>query len=172
MIGTARRRRGTTLIEMLALITVLSILLGLCGGMIHLLMKLDRSGRVASDEAADLARLARDFRSDVHASTPAGPTTPAPDRLDLTLDGRTVEYQVRPGDVLRTLRDGDKIRRRETYRRPARASVRFALATDGTPPMASIVVDREGGGKDGSLYRDLRIDAVIGSDRRFSPRPE
>ena len=165
-----RRRPGTTLIEILATLTILSLLLGLCGGMIHLLLKLDRSGRTTSDEAADLVRLARDFRADVHAATT--PKSDKPDRLDLAVGvGRTIEYQARPADILRTVREGDKIRHRETYRRPARSSVRFTLTADGSPPLAAVVIDRPLNGTDGSLYHDLRIEAAVGSDSRYSARP-
>ena len=68
-----RRRRGYALIEVMVVITITAVMLGLCAGMIHLLMRLDRSGRSTAEEAADLARLARDFRADAHASSPVDP---------------------------------------------------------------------------------------------------
>ncbi len=165
------RRRGFTLIEMVAVITILGTLLGLCAGTIHLLMRLDRSGRAASEEAADLARLARDFLGDAHAAPPTDPAGRSPDRMTLDLgDGRTVEYQVRPGDLLRTAREGDKVRRREVYRRPSRTSARLDVTPDGPRSIAALILDRPADGPDGSLYRDYRIEAELGKDRRFIPR--
>ena len=91
------RRQGYALIEVLVLITVVAVMLTLCAGMIHLLMKLDRAGRSATEVANDLASLARDFRQDAHASTTLEPPERAPERIRLTIDnGRTIEYEIRP----------------------------------------------------------------------------
>ena len=166
-------RSGYALVELLVVLTVASVMLTLCAGMIHLLLKLDRSGRTASETAADLARLARDFRADAHAAAPIVPPIRAADRLALSLDGgKTVEYQVRPLDILRTLREGDKVRRYETYRRPSRSSAAIEVRAEGHRPFASLVVDRPSDGRDDSLYRDYRIEAELGKDRRINPRPE
>ena len=168
-----RRRHGFALIELLVVITVAGVLLTLCAGTIHLLLKLDRSGRTASEEAADLARLARDFRADAHASTKPEPTALAADRLTLSLDGgRMVEYLVRPLDILRTLREGDKVRHLESYRRPARTSVRPEIDRSGPRPFVVLVIDRPPDGRDDSSYHDHRIVAELGKDRRLNPRPE
>jgi prepilin-type N-terminal cleavage/methylation domain-containing protein len=166
-------RRGYALIEVLVVLTVAAVMLTLCAGMVHLLLKLDRSGRAASEEAADLTRLAHDFRADIHAAEPATPPARAADRWTLSLDGgKTVEYQVRPRDVLRTLREGDKVRRHETYRRPPRASVSIEVGHDGPRSLASLVVDRPPDGQADSLYRDYRIEAELSRDRRINPRPQ
>jgi hypothetical protein len=154
-------------------LTVAAVMLTLCAGTIHLLLKLDRSGRTASEEATDLARLAHDFRADVHSAVPVAPPARAADRTTLSLDGgKTVEYQVRSRDVLRTEREGDKVRRYETYRRPSRAAVTIDIKTEGRRPFASLIVDRPADGRDDSLYRDYRIEAELGKDRRINPRPE
>ncbi len=173
MIAASRREpRGYALIELLVLITVVAVILGLCGGLIHLLMKLDRGVRAGSDQAADMARLARDFRADAHAATPSDqPDARTPGRLALGLAaGRSVEYLARAADILRTVREGDKVRRRETYRRPARSAVRFDLTREGSTAFVSLILDRPAGGPDGPADRDLRIDAALGKDGRFAPR--
>ena len=167
------RRRGYALIEVLVLITVVTAMLTLCAGMIHLLMRLDRAGRLAADVANDLDRLTHDFRDDAHASATLDPPAQTPERLTLKIpDGRTVEYQVRPGDVLRTVRQGEKVRRFEVYRRPARASVRIDLTSDGPRRFAALVIDRPPDGQADSQYRDYRIEAELGKDRRLSPSSE
>jgi type II secretory pathway component PulJ len=168
---TTRRRPGYALIELLVVMTVTAVMLGLCAGMIHLLMRLDRSGRTASDESADLARLARDFRADVHASSKDPGRSN--DRMTLTIDGGpTVEYQARPHDILRTVRDGEKVRRFETYRRPARTSITYQLDSAGPRPIAILTIDRPSDARDDSSYRDYRIEAELGKDRRLNPRAE
>jgi prepilin-type N-terminal cleavage/methylation domain-containing protein len=167
------RRAGITLIELMIAITVTGILLALAAGMIHLLLKLDRGGRTASEEASDLARLARDFRADAHASAKAQPAAIAPDRLRLELEGsRAVEYEVKPDVVARTATDGAKVLKRETYRRPPRTSVRWEIEADGPRPLAVLVVDRPPDGRDESSYRDRRVVAELGRDRRLNPRSE
>ena len=169
----ARRRPGYALIELLVLITAMTVMLGLCAGMIHLLLKLDRVGLTASDEAADMARLGHDFRADAHAAPPEGPRTKTDDKFTLTIaPGQAVDYEIRPGDILRTARDGDKVRRRETYRRPERSSVRFELTTDGPSPIASLIIAGERGENESRPGREFRIDAAIGLDRRHAPRAE
>jgi hypothetical protein len=170
---TARNRPAYALVELLVVLTVVAVLLTLCAGMLHLLMKLDRSGRTASDESADLARLARDFRADAHSSSTVDPGGRSTERLTLPMDGgRTVEYQVRPRDVLRTIREGEKVRRFETYRRPARTSVRLDVEKVGARSFATLLVDRPPDGRDDAFYRDLRVEAELGRDLRLNPRAE
>ena len=169
----ARRRVGFALIELLVVITITAVILGLCAGMIHLLLKLDRSGREALERSSDLARLARDFRADAHASARFEPIESSEDRLILGLDGgRTVEYRARPGDILRTVRDGDRARHFETYRRPARASVRYARDGDGPGSFLILTIDRPRDGRDDPSFRDYRIEAELGKARRLNLRPE
>ena len=74
--------------------------------------------------------------------------------------------------MLRTLREGDKVRRFETYRTPPRASVRIDVTADGSRPFAALILDRPADGRDDSLYRDYRIEAELGKDRRLTPRAE
>jgi prepilin-type N-terminal cleavage/methylation domain-containing protein len=169
-----RRRAGYALIELLVVLTVTAIILTLSAGMIHLLLKLERSSRTASERANDLARLGRDFRADAHASAPVESIRFADHGVTLTLDGgRTVEYQVREGDILRTVREGDKVRRFETYRRPARASVRFSTIDKDIPrPFLALIIDRPTDARDDSSYRDYRIEAELGKDHRLNPRAE
>ncbi len=165
------RRRGYALIEMVLVISLTALLLSLCAGMIHLLLKLDRAGRSTASEAADLARLARDFRADAHASQ-ADPDGRSAEKLTLAgAGGRTVEYLVRPRDLLRTVREGDKVRAFETYRTPPRASVRIEVG-DGPRPFATVILDRPAEGPDNNLYRDYRIEAELARDRRLNPRAE
>ncbi len=154
------RRSGYALIEVLVLISLVTVMLGLCAGIIHLLLKLDRGGRASSELAADLSRLATDFRVDAHAAVSI-------EKMTLKLpDGRTVEYLVRPGDIVRTLRQGDKVKHYDLYRRPTNADVRIESSRDGATTFASLVIDRPLDGKEDSLYRDFRIEAELGQDQR------
>jgi prepilin-type N-terminal cleavage/methylation domain-containing protein len=167
------RKRGYALVEVLVVMTIVATMLALCAGMIHLLLKLDRANRSASEVAADLSRLAVDFREDAHASTSLDPTVQPADRLTLPIaDKKTVEYQVRPNDVLRTVRQGEKVRRYEVYRTPSRAVVRFERTSIGPRPFLSLVIDRPLDGREDSLYRNYRIEAELGKVRRMTSGAE
>jgi prepilin-type N-terminal cleavage/methylation domain-containing protein len=167
-----RHRTGYALVELLVVMTVMAVLLTLAAGMIHLLMKLDRSGRAAFDESADLIRLSRDFRADAHASKP-NPVQVADERLLLTLEGgRTVEYLARPREILRTLHEGEKVRSYETYRRPARSTVKFRIDGTSPTPFLSLTIDRPADSRDPTIDRDHRIEAELGKDLRINPRAE
>src|SRR5258708_12634438 len=63
-----QRRRGTTLVELLVVITVAAIMLGLSVTAIHLLLGAEHEASRSTRYAASLARLAQAFRDDIHAS--------------------------------------------------------------------------------------------------------
>ena len=166
------RQRGFSLVELLATITVLTILLGLCAGLIRVLLKLDQSGRDAMVASADAARLARDFRTDAHQGTGSTPPTPAPDRIGwTTTEDARVSYQIRPHDILREATRAGKVVRRELYRLPSRATARFEATTAAGPVLLSIVMDREAHPASGFAAAD-RIDAEFGRiDRLIARKP-
>ena len=164
-----RFRRGYSLIELITVLTVLVILLSLCAGMIHSLMKLDRAGREALDEAADMARLSTDFRADFHAANQQDVVLSAPDHLIWNgAENRTVEYVVRRNDILRSVRLGSKIRHSETYRKPVKVSIRFERNNQGASHFIRVYLDREVANANGSLYQDFRIDAELGRNLRLT----
>ena len=157
------RRPGYALVELIAVITVITVILGLCAGMIHQLVKLDR----------DHPRL----RSTSRTTSPAWPPTSGPTSTARTqppsapmfacsslTDGLMVEYRILEREIARTVRQGDKIRHRESYRRPRHTSARM----ENTDGFLIIRLDRDPSGQVGSLYRDFRIEAELGRDRRLS----
>lgn len=166
-------RRGFSLVELMTTITVLTILLGLCAGLIRLLLKLDQSGRDAMTTASDQVRLARTFREDAHRSTATNLPVIEPNHLILSMpDDFKAEYTVRPSDVLRELRQGDRVRHREVYRLPARASVRFEASVEAGRSLLSIRVHREISPTSGTLEQDERTDAEVGRvDRLIARKP-
>ena len=116
MIVKRRRstRRGFTLVEMIVVIGGITIILGLCAGLLHTLLRLDRSGRESLNDTNTLARLARQFRQDVRASRAAKPGDAG--SLALTRpDGPDVSYRVQGARLVREERAGEKVVRREAY---------------------------------------------------------
>ena len=55
---------GFTLIETVLVVGAISVILGLCGGLLHVMLRLDRAGRAHLVETATVGRLARQFRQD------------------------------------------------------------------------------------------------------------
>lgn len=168
----AGRRGGYALIEMMVTMTVLAALLGVCAGTLHLLMRLDRAGRAAGDEAADLFRLARDFRADAHRAVNAEAPAASSERFAFALpDGRAVAYEVRPGDLLRTVKQGERVVGRETYRRSPRGSVAFDVdRQSGSPPFAILRIGRTPEGLPDGPARVQEIVAEFARDRRQAGR--
>jgi hypothetical protein len=169
------RRRGFALIELMAVVGTTAILLGLCAGLIHLLLRLDRGGRVQVAEGVALGRLARDFRADVRAATGLEPipfASGSPSWLALTLpEGRGVEYRVQGNALIRSERTAAAVVRVETYHLPSGVAVAWDVATLGDRTLVGLVLvpvpDREVR----TALTDYRIEGVVGQDRRFV-RPE
>ncbi len=173
-------RRGMSLIELILIMTALTMVLGLCTGLIHAVLRLDRTGRSYVVEATTIGRLSRQFRGDVHAARRARPVggegkgALAPG-LELALPGeRTIRYQARDRSLVRTQQHGDALERRETYTLPFCPAPRFAVETAEGQSWASLRLPRSTQPDPGpkSLYHELVIDALVGRDQRFAAPEE
>jgi prepilin-type N-terminal cleavage/methylation domain-containing protein len=163
-----RRRRGFTLIELLVVISGVAVTLGVCVGVIHSLLKLDRAARAHLAETTAVGRLGHQFRQDVRASDRANP---GPDRLELSLpDERKVEYEARPGALSRIERRGDEVVRRETYRVHRAGMPRFASQGEKDDVWVGLVLanDAETSMPGAGPSRAVRIEARLGNDRRLA----
>ena len=160
-------RRGFSLLEMLVAVTVGSVLMGIGVAILTLLLRLDRTGREHAHRAVVLGRLAEQFRDDVHAALrpmPAGTDHRAPWRLDLGPD-RTVSYRITPESVERDETAPGKPVRHESYPLPEGCAARVSLSADRTAQVASLIVAPAG--TPSPTSHQLRVDAVLGRDRRF-----
>ena len=114
------RRRGYSLIEMVVVVGAVTIVLSMCGLVLHALMRLDRSGRRGFDDAATIGRLAQQFRRDVRSASSAktNVTKDAKSQIDMKLhDKQTVTYAWEGIKLIRTEKQEDgKILNREGYR--------------------------------------------------------
>jgi hypothetical protein len=139
-------RRGVTIIETIVLMTGVAAMLGLAVILLQLLMKLDGDSRARFDAASSMARLARQFRHDVHAAGSARLVEPAARGLVLSVEPgpeRTIEYRVKGDDrVIRVEMGKGAEARREAFSIPRSHSIRLALDEDQGHTFASLTVDR------------------------------
>ncbi len=173
------RARAFTLIEMVTVITLISILLGLSSMVLQRLIRAERSGREALEDRATVARLDGRFRDDVHEALRARVESSESGRddgliLDLTA-GEQVVYRVQDGALTMSRRasvenkadgkgaDPDPVTRSETYRFHSRRQPRFDLDTSEDVTIATLALDRT----EGDPADDVTLDAVVGLDHRF-----
>lgn len=166
------RRAGISLIEMLIVISVMSITLGLAVMTIGFLMRAESGATQAFAASNMLSRLAADFRRDARAAREAEiGADDEPGELRLILpEGRTVIYRGNGRSVERLVRQEEKLRQREVYRLGSER-IEFQV-TEEEPRLASLsvttrlkAVTNTEGAPAGT--RVVRIEAVLGRDRRF-----
>jgi hypothetical protein len=156
---------------MLGALTVGSVLLGIAVSIVALLLRVERSGREHLYHDAVTARLARQFRDDVHAATRLAPAVAGEKglwRLVLAPD-RTVTYRALPQAVEREEAVAGKPVQRESYALPPGRSAHLVAPADTQPPLMTLIVASSP--TPGPENHDIRIDAVVGKDRRFTTSP-
>jgi hypothetical protein len=162
------------MIEVILVVSSVSMVLGLCAGLLHVLLRLDRAGRAAAVEAATVGRLSRQFRRDVHAAVAA--RAEAKDGvavLELELpEGRSVAYRSRTHALERTERRGEEVDRRETYQVPTCRDPRFDVREEDGTTWVGLRLSRGDEARPGALRPDLGIVADAGRDARLSRAAE
>jgi prepilin-type N-terminal cleavage/methylation domain-containing protein len=165
---SAQMRRALTLIEMIVAITVAATLTGIAMSLLLVMFRTERSGRTQLAQAQSLARLADQFRQDVHAAvgeTVDGRKDPHHWQFHLAAN-QIVQYTV-AGDVLSREQRGDsKDLQRESYSLPKDCTVAITVDRTANPPVVSLTVEPN----EASLRpaHPFRVDAVLGRDLRFS----
>ena len=163
-------RRGYTLIEVLAVIAVSTVLMGIAIEVLYLLSRAESGGRKHAGQAAIVARLADQFRGDVHAALhPTAAENAEKNQWQFTLADRTATYRALPGEVQRYEQIAGKTTRRESYVLPADSTAEILVRADPAPATASLVITLPGPASE--IGRDIRIDAVFSRDHRFAKLP-
>jgi len=163
------RRRGITLIEIIVLMTGVAAMLGLTVLMLQLLLKLDGDSRARLGAAGMLARLAEQFRRDVHGASAARlveqPSRPAGLRIEPGPD-RTIEYQVKgQNKVIRVESIKGKLVRSESYEIARGGPIELALEQEGGRRFATLTVDRQASKNRTDPPRLFEILAQVGRNR-------
>jgi prepilin-type N-terminal cleavage/methylation domain-containing protein len=164
-------RRGTNLIELMVVISVLAVLLGLCAVTIQAVMRVGSDAQARRSAAAALGRLAEQFREDVHACDdvqlrPSAGLRLRPDPL------MVIDYEVHAGRVARVESTGGQVSRHESYVLGRHDTAVFERRDDGPRRFLALVVNhKERRGQDEPTH-PMEILALIGKDRPGPSRSE
>lgn len=167
--GRGPGRRGITLIEVVVLMTGVAAMLGLTVLMLQLLLKLDADSRARFDNAGMLARLAEQFRRDVHGAGAARlveqPSSPALLRIG-SEPARVIEYQVKgQSKIIRVESIKGKAVRSESYEIARGGPIELALKQEGGRRFATLTVDRQASSNRTDPPRLFEILAQVGRNR-------
>jgi prepilin-type N-terminal cleavage/methylation domain-containing protein len=161
-------RRGFTLIEMIAAISISAVLTGIAMSLLVVLLQVERTGRAHVEENRTIYDLSDQFRRDVRAAERAvtNQGKKSSDILELS-QGSThiVHYEPAAGGVERLETVDGKTIRRESYALPSDWSAAIDVPSKTQPERVCITLAP----KDASLRvtREVRVEAMLGQDHRF-----
>jgi hypothetical protein len=172
-----RPRRGITLIEVIVVMSGIAFVLGLCAVTIQLLFRLNADGHARLSASASFARLASQFRADVHACDDAELKPATKDgepksaaSLRLARDPRVViTYEAREGSVARVEAVAGATKAHESYRVGRGNVVSFERRNEGEHRFLALVMSRGAGKRDPEPPRPLEVLALPGKDRPATP---
>ncbi|MCH7686190.1 MAG: hypothetical protein IH899_05845 [Planctomycetes bacterium] len=170
-------RSGKSLIELVVVISVMSIVMVIAVRTITQLMRADASGGKSLVAGTSLARLAHQFRRDVHDADDAELLTADENqspRLQLSLPENTIaEYRPFAEKILRTIRRGEITISRETFHLP-RGENRFEISEDETPIISLVhlrnTVESSEKSSSRAPEKEIRIEAIRGKNHRYTKR--
>jgi len=155
------RRSAKSLVEMLVLMSILSVVLGTVATTLVALFKTDRQIRRDLAQQTTLARLDGRFRSDVHAAR----SCQIEEGCALAMpDGRVVHYTPDGPRLRREVRRADAVEHRDAFVLPDTAIIRFEQPQEyGGKLLRMLLAAKEDADKPFlTPVRPATIDAVIG----------
>ncbi len=179
LLGT---HRGVTLIELLVVMSGVAIVLGLCAVTIQLLFRLNADGHARLSASTSFARLASQFREDIHACDdvvllPAAKGGAKPEEskasasLRLTRGSQMViTYEAREGRVARVETASGTMKGHESYVVGKGNVVAFEHRDEGALRFVVMVMSRKGGKEPLEPPRPLEVLALQGKDRPATSR--
>lgn len=165
------RRRGISLIEMIAAMGIGAVMMGVAVALLYTLLETEGSGREHLRHGSVLGRLADQFRRDVHAAKSVGDVADGEGRQFELAPGRTVTYRLEPGTLVRTEQVDAVVQRRESFALPPGTTTSIRIEADTDPTIVSLMITPVAEPPRQPGRRTARIDAVLARDRRFT-RPE
>lgn len=166
-----RSRRGKSLIEMLIIISILSVVLSTTAATLIALFKTDRQIRRDLDQLTTLARLSSRFRTDAHSAQFCG----VDQACTLTLaDGRVVRYAQEGYKLRREVLRGQAVEHRDAFVLPDTAVVKFEQPPEHQSKLVRLTIRAKSDADKPFLtpVRPATIEAAIGLVKfAKEPRP-
>lgn len=182
-----KHRRGASLVELMVVVSMLTVVLGMVGVLFHRLFQAELIAAKATVTEVTTMRLADQFRRDIHEASTVKRSggsgeTPATLELNGRDDTMTVLYTAAVNKVQREVKQQQAIVARETYRLPG-CRVTFpepeaATPANGDAPMqqpamVTLYLERPHATVSSSNQaklplRGIVIDAELGRDHRLA----
>jgi prepilin-type N-terminal cleavage/methylation domain-containing protein len=165
-------RRAFTLIEMVVVMALASAMLGMAVALLVTLLRAERAVRDHVGHAAQVNRLAEQFRRDAHAAVRVMPGTKENNqsggvRFELAAD-HAVTYLPGDGEIVRTQWEGARVRGQDSFSLLPQSKVSWSLPSGSRPAMVSLRIELPGPPA-GSV---VSIEAVVARDHRFAKQPQ
>jgi type II secretory pathway pseudopilin PulG len=159
-----RRRRATTLVELLVVTTLVSILMAVVGTLAVHLRQWDRHVRDHSRHGIQLTNLAETIRADIRRAT--GVTRPEKKIMAIAgTDGGEIRYELQPDRCRRTIKSpGEKSASTETFAIGPADSWKLVTATPGRRPAYTVSLERSDSDQATSQPVPFFVYAALGSD--------
>jgi hypothetical protein len=169
-------RRGVSLIEMVVVISMMTIVFGLVGMTFHLLLRSEKIVSQSFMTDRTISRLAIHFRDDVHQSETGVITSESEsDQPELSLEnasGIQIRYAVTTDGIVRQLITDDRVTARDDFRLP---DCHISL-TEGSDPeslLRRLVIERPGSilvkkHQESVPLRAMKIDAHLKRKARLA----
>jgi len=165
------RRRGISLIEMIAVMGVGAVMMGVAVTLLYGLLRAEGSGREHVRQSSVLGRLADQFRRDVHAAKAVAAAADGEGRQFELAPGRTVTYRFQPGTLTRTEQVDAAPQRQESYALPPGTTATIRIPANTQPAIVSLMITPAAEASAQPAGRAIQIDAVLAGDHRFA-KPE
>ncbi len=170
-----RLRRAVSLVELLVVMSGLTVVLTTTATLMHRVMRAQVESRSCSDVERAALRISEQFRDDVHQATTAQTAVDADLLVQLELPGdQVVQYRRAGQSVLRTLSRGGAVRSRSQFTFTSTSAVE--IHEQDAPERLVLTVtsaaqdEPRGGKRQIAEYLDppanVRVEAVLGRDWR------
>lgn len=172
--GPDRHRRGFSLIQLLVVLSIVSVITCFCGVMLAKLFRQHASLTTLTAQTGTWTRLTRDFRRDLHAATSAEISGAGGHNLLLDVAGERIHWTISADVIQRTVAPSKSA---ETVDRPVeqRPGEKYVLANSVShfevgamqPPVASLIVEAGPDRDQKTPVLKGTIEAAVGFDHRW-----
>jgi len=175
----ATDRAGTSLVEMLVVVSFAAVMLGLSATLIHFLLGAEREAQRVVRFNRSVTRLSEAFRADVHAAGRIELSAVEAGKSVLLLagarGGREVRYAIDAHLATRVESEEGRQTHQDTFFFPPRSTIRFDQRPDQNllrleiemPAGNSSDEPQTGANPPGHFLRRLTVEALPGRDYRF-----